>query len=95
MSATPDSPINGGGVSPEDHAHPTFRKRLEARKERSLHHVANAAKKRDRLVELALAYQVGSILCFVRTVKDAVESNKLPKRQMELARKRRKEVLDE
>ncbi len=71
MSATPDSPINRGGVSPEDHAHPTFRKRLEARKELSLHHAAKA-KKRDRLVELALAYQMGSILCFVRTVKDAV-----------------------
>ena len=68
MSATPEE----GTVTQfsEDLANPAFMRRLSASKRCALH---QTSERRKQMVELALGYETGAVLCFIRTVKDAVD----------------------
>lgn len=80
MSATPSPRRDvARGWGPEDERHPAFRARLDAIKRCRLHPVfradgkpATAAQRQDKIAEVARSIRTGSVVVYVKTVRDAV-----------------------
>lgn len=80
MSATPSPGRDvARGWGPEDERHPAFRARLDATKRCRLHPVfradgkpVTAAQRQDKIAEVARSIRTGSVVVYVKTVRDAV-----------------------
>lgn len=71
LSATPDRPAVAFGLDAADLAHAELYRRYTAHKALHLETADDNAQCIERLVQLAAAFETGSILIFVRTVRDA------------------------
>lgn len=70
MSATPNQ-RSGEDLTDEDAQYAPLAQRIGARKTPFIHSVASPAERRKKMVELALSYESGAILIFLRSAQEA------------------------